>query len=189
MLTPCNPRTPALRKSIPGAFDVGGIEQRIPRGTVWFRSSIQMQQTIQYNVEINCDPCPAGRESQIVGRLRSAFPVIACRATGSGVAMRMDTNHPFADGALKDFADLVADTLAGLGIGVTAGVIRRVTRRSPGKSEVATRVQDVAASLTGFDLRPTREIPVLYFYKGLRFDLDVSTRLRGISGRSRMRVA
>jgi hypothetical protein len=34
------------------------------------------------------------------------------------------------------------------------------------------------------DLRPERETPVLYFYKGLRFDLDLSARLKGVSRKS-----
>ena len=94
--------------------------------------------------------------------------------------MRLGANHPVADGALKDFADVVAETLTGLGIRMTSGVVRRVTRRAPSASGAMGRVQDVAASLTGLDLRPVREVPVLYFYKGLRFDLDVTTRLAGI---------
>ena len=139
-----------------------------------------MQQMVQYNVDINCDSGPEGHESQIVNRLRSVFPVISCRRTGNGFSMRLDANHPVAEGALKDFADLVAETLTGLGIRMTYGVVRRVTRKAPNAAGAMGRVQDVAASLTGFDLCPVREVPVLYFYKGLRFDLDVTTRLAGI---------
>lgn len=139
-----------------------------------------MQQMVQYNVNINCDSCPEGNESQIVDRLKSVFPVVSYRRTGNGFTMRLDANHPVADGALKDFADVVAETLTGLGIRMTSGVVRQITRRAPSASGAMGRVQDVAASLTGFDLRPVREVPVLYFYKGLRFDLDVTTRLAGI---------
>ena len=139
-----------------------------------------MQQMVQYNVDINCDPCPEGHESQIFNRIKSVFPVISCRSTGNGFSMRLDANHPIAEGALKDFADLVAETLTGLGIRMTYGVVRRVTRKAPNAAGARGRVQDVAASLTGFDLRPVREVPVLYFYKGLRFDLDVTDRLRRV---------
>lgn len=139
-----------------------------------------MKELIQYNVEINCEPCPAGQESQIVNRLRSAFPVAVCRRTDRGLALRIDARHPVADGALKDFADLVAETLTALGIRMTVGVVRRVTRQSPGNFRVVGRMLCLAAALTGVDLRPVREIPVLYCYKGLRFDLDLSARLRGM---------
>lgn len=139
-----------------------------------------MKEMVQYNVEINCEPCPAGQESQIVNRLRSAFPVAVCRRTDRGLALRIDARHPVADGALKDFADLVAETLTALGIRMTVGVVRRVIRQSPGNFRVLERMQYLAAALTGLDLRPVREIPVLYFYKGLRFDLDLSARLRGM---------
>ena len=139
-----------------------------------------MKDLVQYKVEINCDPCPPGQESQIINRLRAAFPVAACRSTAQGLALRIDARHPVADGALKDFADLVAETLTALGIRMTAGVVRRVTRPTPGNFRVVERLQRRAAALTGLDLRPVREIPVLYFYKGLRLDLDLSARLRGM---------
>lgn len=159
-----------------------------------------MKELVQYNVEINCEPCPAGQESQIMHRLRSAFPVAVCRRTDRGLALRIDARHPVADGALKDFADLTAETLTALGIRMTDGVVRRVTWQTPGNFRVLERMQRLAAALTGLDaycrlaegiatlaaartgldLRPVREIPVLYFYKGLRFDLDLSARLRGM---------
>ena len=142
-----------------------------------------MQQTIQYNVEINCGPCPEGYESRIARQLRTAFPVTGCRNTRNGLTMRLVATRPFADGALKDFADLVCDTLTNLGIRITAGVVRRVTRQKPDPAGVVHRIQDLAATLTGLDLRPVREVPVLYFYKGLRFDLDLSARLQTLQGR------
>lgn len=145
-----------------------------------------MQQTIQYNVEINCGPCPDGYESRIVRQLQTAFPVSSCQSTRNGLLVRLISSHPFADGALKDFADLVADTLAGLGIAMTVGVVRRVTRQASGQSAALHKMQEMAAAITGLDLRPAREIPVLYFYKGLRFDLDLSGRL---SAMNRMRRA
>ena len=51
--------------------------------------------------------------------------------------------HPFADGALKDFADLVTDLLTGLGIAVTYGVVCRVTRPAGWRQ----RAQDAVAGL------------------------------------------
>ena len=148
------------------------------------QESEQMRQIVQYIVEINCDPCPDGCESQIARQLRRAFPVTSCRNTRSGLSLRLTSAHPFADGALKDFADLIGDTLTGLGIGMTAGVVRRVTRQRRRPAGVWQRMQDAAAALTGFDLRPAREIPVLYFYKGLRFDLDLAGRLPGVYRRN-----
>ena len=143
-----------------------------------------MQQTVQYNVEINCGPCPEGYESRIARQLQTAFPVTGCRNTRHGLTMRLVATRPFADGALKDFADLVCETLTGLGIRITAGVVRLVTRQRPDPAGIVHRIQDAAATLTGLDLRPVREIPVLYFYKGLRFDLDLSARLQSLHGRS-----
>ena len=142
-----------------------------------------MQQTVQYNVEINCGPCPDGYESRIARQLQTAFPVTLCRNTRNGLTMRLVATRPFAEGALKDFADLVCDTLAGLGIRMTAGVVRLVTRQRPHPARILHRIQDAAATFTGFDLRPVREVPVLYFYKGLRFDLDLSARMQGTNGR------
>ena len=140
-----------------------------------------MQQTVQYNVEINCGPCPDGYESQIVRQLQTAFPVASCQSTRNGLLVRLISSHSFADGALKDFADLVADTLAGLGIAMTVGVVRRVTRQATGQSAALHKMQEMAATIIGLDLRPVREIPVLYFYKGLRLDLDLSDRLSAMN--------
>ena len=142
-----------------------------------------MQQTVQYNVEINCGPCPEGYESRITRQLRTAFPVTGCRNTRNGLTMRLVASRPFADGALKDFADLVCDTLTNLDIRITAGVVRLVTRQRPDPAGVVHRIQDVAATLIGLDLRPVREVPVLYFYKGLRLDLDLTARLQALHGR------
>lgn len=142
-----------------------------------------MRQSVQYNVEINCSPCPQGYEERIARELRTAFPVTNCRHTRSGLNVRLTSAHPFADGALKDFADLVAQTLTTLGIRMTNGVVRLVTRRMPEKAGALQRMQNAAAALTGFDVRPAREVPVLYFYQGLRFDLDLSARLQGIRRR------
>ena len=95
--------------------------------------------------------------------------------------MRMISAYRFADGALKDFADMVGDTLTGLGIAMTMGVVRMVTRQASHHAGVMQRVQDMAATLTGIDWRPVREVPVFYFYKGLRFDLDLSARLKALN--------
>ena len=140
-----------------------------------------MQQTVQYNVEINCGPCPEGYASQIARQLRTAFPVTSCQSTRTGLAMRMTSGHQFADGALRDFADLVGDTLTGLGIAMTMGVVRLVTRQGSYHAGVLQKAQDFAAAFTGIDWRPVREVPVLYFYKGLRFDLELSARLKALN--------
>lgn len=140
-----------------------------------------MQAIVQYSVEINCAPCPAGYERQIAQQLQAAFPVTSCQNTKNGLVMRLISAHPFADGALKDFADLVADTLSGLGIAMTTGVVRMVTRQGSRDSGVLRKAQDLAATLTGFDWRPVREVPVFYFYKGLRFDLELSSRLKALN--------
>ena len=141
-----------------------------------------MQQIVQYNVEISCGPCPEGYASRIARQLRTAFPVTSCQSTTNGLAMRMISGHQFADGALKDFADMVGDTLTGLGIAMTMGVVRLVTRQgSSCQASVLQRAQDLAATFTGIDWRPVREVPVLYFYKGLRFDLELSARLKALN--------
>ncbi len=137
-----------------------------------------MQHSVHYNVEINCGPCPEGTEAEITQQLRTAFAVTNCRNTSTGLALRLTAGHQYAYGALRDFADLVADALTRLGISMTSGVIRQVTRGTPGDEGVWHRVQDATSALVGLDLRPERETPVLYFYKELRFDLDLSARLQ-----------
>ena len=143
-----------------------------------------MQHSVHYNVDIHCGPCPEGAQAEITGQLRTAFPVTNCRITPTGLSLRLTAGHPYAYGALRDFADLVAETLTRLGINMTSGVVRLVTRGTPGEDGVWHRVQDATASLVGLDLRPERETPVLYFYKGLRFDLDLSARLKAVSTKS-----
>ena len=140
-----------------------------------------MQQTIQYHVEINCGPCPDGYVSRIARQLQTAFPVTSCQSTTNGLAMRLSSAHHFADGALKEFADLVGETLTRLGIAMTMGVVRLVTRQGSQQVGVFQKAQDFAATLTGIDWRPVREVPVLYFYKGLRFDLELSARLKALN--------
>ena len=140
-----------------------------------------MQQSVHYNVDIYCGPCPEGAEVEITQQLRSSFPVTYCRNTPTGLTLRVTAGHQYAYGALRDFADLIADTLARLEISMTSGVVRLVTRGTPGEEGMWHRVQDATAALVGLDLRPERETPVLYFYKGLRFDLDLSARLKDVS--------
>ena len=143
-----------------------------------------MQHSVHYNVDIHCGPCPEGTEAQLAQRLRTAFPVTNCRNTSTGLALRLTAGHQYAYGALRDFADLIADTLTRLGIGMTSGVVRLVTKGTSDEQGVWQRVQGATAALVGLDLRPERETPVLYFYKGLRFDLDLSARLKGVSMKS-----
>ena len=143
-----------------------------------------MQHSVHYNVDIHCGPCPEGAEAEITRQLRTAFPVTNCRNTPTGLSLRLTAGHPYAYGALRDFADLIAETLARLGISMTSGVVRLVTRGTPGEEGVWHRVQDATAALVGLDLRPERETPVLYFYKGLRFDLDLSARMKGVGRKS-----
>lgn len=140
-----------------------------------------MQHSVHYNVDIHCGPCPEGAEAEITRQLRTAFPVTNCRNTPTGLALRLTSGHQYAYGALRDFADLIAETLTHMGISMTSGVVRLVTRGTPGEEGVWHRVQDATAALVGLDLRSERETPVLYFYKGLRFDLDLSARLKGVS--------
>jgi hypothetical protein len=136
-----------------------------------------MHNSVQYKVEINCGPSPSGTESHIASQLGENFPVIDCQTTQNGLTIFLKAANPVADGALKDMADQITEILSSLGITLNLGVIRRVCKRSVSSPGVFDRVQNVAATLTGFDLRPAREVPVLYFYKGLRFDLDLSTRM------------
>ena len=145
------------------------------------REPEEMQHLVHYTVDIHCSPCPEGSEAEITRQLRAAFPVTNCRNTPTGLALRLTAGHQYAYGALRDFADLIADTLTRLGISMTSGVVRLVTRGTPDDQGVWHRVQDATAALVGLDLRPARETPVLYFYKGLRFDLDLNARLKGTS--------
>ena len=140
-----------------------------------------MQQVVQYNVEINCGPCPQGYASQIARQLQTAFPVTSCQSTSTGLTMRMISGHRFADGALRDFADMVGETLTNLGIAMTMGVVRLVTRQASYYTGVLQKMQNFASTVTGIDWRPAREVPVFYFYKGLRFDLELSARLKSLN--------
>ena len=145
-----------------------------------------MQKTVHYSVEIDCAPCPEGYAAQIARQLQTAFPVTVCQHTPNGLVMRLTSAHPFADGALKDFAELVGETLTGLGIRMTCGVVRRVTHPAGAWPRLWRAIAGAAA---GRDTRLTgeasaREVPVLYFYKGLRFDRELSARLRNASRRN-----
>lgn len=142
-----------------------------------------MQQIVQYNVEIACDPCPRGHASDIQRRLQQDFPVTECRYTETGLAMQLLSLQPLADGMLRDFSDLAAETLSDFGISMTTGVVRMLTREAPSHHGVVHRVRAMTAAVTGIDWRPVREVPVLYFYKGLRFDLDLSERLQRLNQR------
>lgn len=146
-----------------------------------------MQKTVHYSVEIDCAPCPEGYAAQIARQLQTAFPVTVCQHTPNGLAMRLTSAHPFADGALKDFADLVGETLTGLGIRMTCGVVRRVAHPAGAWPRLWRAI--AAAGAAGREARltgeaPAREVPVLYFYKGLRFDRELSARLRNASRRN-----
>lgn len=143
-------------------------------------------ETVHYRVAIACEPGPAGYESQLTRQLQTAFPVTGCRHTAGGLVIGIAAAHPFADGALKDFADLVTDLLTGLGIAVTYGVVCRVTRPAGWRQ----RARDAVAGLRRLCRQPggagggeVREIPVLYFYKGLRFDRELTARLRRLNDR------
>ena len=111
------------------------------------REPEEMQHSVHYKVDIHCGPCPEGAEAEIAQRLRTAFPVTNCRNTPTGLALRLNAGHQYAYGALRDFADLIADTLTRLGISMTSGVVRLVTRGTPGEEGVWHRVQDATAAL------------------------------------------
>ena len=138
-------------------------------------------ETVHYRVAIACEPGLAGYESHLTRQLQTAFPVTGCRHTAGGVVIRLAAAHPFAHGALKDFADLVTDLLTGLGISVTYGVVCRVA----GPAGWRQRARNAAARLLR---RPNAaiaadapEIPDLYFYHRPRFDLELNARLRRLS--------
>ena len=97
------------------------------------REPEEMQHSVHYKVDIHCGPCPEGAEAEIAQRLRTAFPVTNCRNTPTGLALRLNAGHQYAYGALRDFADLIAETLTRLGISMTSGVVRLVTRGTPGR--------------------------------------------------------
>ena len=134
---------------------------------------------------IACEPGPAGYESQLTRQLQTAFPVTGCRHTAGGLVIGIAAAHPFADGALKDFADLVTDLLTGLGIAVTYGVVCRVTRPAGWRQRARAAVAGLRRLLRQPDATAgnAREIPVLYFYKGLRFDRELTARLRRLNDR------
>ena len=144
-------------------------------------------ETVHYRVAIACEPGPAGYESQLTRQLQTAFPVTGCRHTAGGLVIGIAAAHPFADGALKDFADLVTDLLTGLGIAVTYGVVCRVTRPAGWRQRARAAIAGLRRLLrhqSGPDgAGNAREIPVLYFYKGLRFDLELTARLRRLNDR------
>ena len=132
--------TEIRRAAIPATMPPNGSQQRreeplvssrLTRHQGPFAPELElMQQIVQYNVEINCGPCPKGYVSRIARQMQTAFPVTSCQTTTTGLAMRMISGYRFADGALKDFADMVGETLTKFGIAMTMGVVRMVTRQS-----------------------------------------------------------
>lgn len=199
-MTHSSPTQPAQRANATFAPAIGGlnsvttvtarsrpIQQWVARAMELRAPEYEsMERIVQYKVEVSCDPCPPGTESRILTQLQSAFPVTSCLITEDGLIIRMVNTHVFADGSLKDFADLVGKTLSDMGITMTTGVVRQVTSQPPCQAGMLTRMQDFAATFVGVDRVQPIEVPVLYFYKGLRFDLELTARLRGQRGRSRM---
>ena len=157
----------------------GSIRKRVARARELPAPELEsMERIVQYKVEVSCERCPPGSESQILAQLQAAFPVTSCRITEDGLIIRMVSTHPFADGALKDFADMVGKTLNDIGVTMTTGVVRQVTPQPSWQGGMVTRMQDFAATFAGVDCRQPTEVPVLYFYKGLSFDLELAARLQ-----------
>ena len=146
-----------------------------------------MDQIIQYQVEISCGPGPAGLAEQLLRRIQPAYPATGCQLTAQGLELQLWHTQPYAYDALKDLADLIADTLGELGVTMTTGVVRQTISHPSPHGEVLEPMQNFAASATGTtgtNRNCVTGVPVLYFYKGLRFDLDLAAHLDAVdSGR------
>jgi hypothetical protein len=140
-----------------------------------------------------------GHEEDIIKSLSQNFNVNKCSCDSDGVTLELDYNHPLADGAFKDLADLLIEVLDERKLLLHSGVINRVEKGSlstvvgafnrgiTGRMLVSSNV--VFSFLTGKSLGriagsvfgENRLVPVMYFYREVILDLMLAAKARHTS--------
>jgi len=154
---------------------------------------------VKYLVQAQCQPSPVGHEEEIVRSLSQNFNVKKCNCDSTGVTLELGYNHPLADGAFKDLADLLIDVLAEQKLRFRSGVINRVEAGSLStivgafNRGLSGRLLETSDSvfnfLTGGSFRKlaggvfgeTRLVPVMYFYREVILDLMLAGKARHTS--------
>lgn len=158
-----------------------------------------MEGYIKYLVQAQCQPSPVGHEEEIVQSLSQNFNVKKCSCDNTGVTLELGYNHPLADGAFKDLADLLIEVLDEQKLRLRSGVINRVEKSSfssvvgafnRGLSGRVLESSDLVFNFfTGSSLRKiaggvfgeTRLVPVMYFYREVILDLMLAGKARHMS--------
>jgi len=164
---------------------------------------------IKYLVQAQCQPSPVGHEEAIVQSLSRNFNVKQCSCDSTGVTLELEYNHPLADGAFKDLADLLIDVLAEQKLRLRSGVINRVEAGSlstivgafigsfnrglsgdRGLSGRWLETSDLVFNfltsgsfrrIAGGGFGETRLVPVMYFYREVILDLMLAGKARRLS--------
>ena len=158
-----------------------------------------MEGYIKYLVQAQCQPSPVGHEEDIAQSLSQYFNVNKCSCDSVGVTLELGYNHPLADGAFKDLADLLIEVLDEKQLRLHSGVSKRVEKGSlstvvgafnrgiTGRMLESSNV--VFSFLTGRSLGrvaggvfgENRLVPVMYFYREVILDLMLSAKARHTS--------
>ena len=158
-----------------------------------------MEGYIKYLVQAQCQPSPVGHEEDIAQSLSQYFNVNKCSCDSVGVTLELGYNHPLADGAFKDLADLLIEVLDEKQLRLHSGVINRVEKGSLSTvvgafnrgitGRLLERSYVVFSFLTGRSLGrvaggvfgENRLVPVMYFYREVILDLMLSAKSRHTS--------
>ena len=158
-----------------------------------------MEGYIKYLVQAQCQPSPVGHEEEIVQSLSQNFKVNKCSCDSTGVTLELGYNHPLADGAFKDLADLLIEVLDEQKSRLHSGVINRVEKGSLStvvgafNRGITRRMLEsgnvVFSFLTGRSLGriaggvfgETRLVPVMHFYREVILDLMLAAKARHTS--------
>lgn len=142
-----------------------------------------MHGRIKYLVQVQCQPAPVGHEGELVQVLRQSFAVQTCETTRSGLSIGLEYSHSLAQGTFKDIADEVIQNLSRLGSNVFSGVIYRADSTLWGRAieEVSKRLSFGGKSINAMvraALSGTRLAPEFYFYRNVRLDLILNTKVK-----------
>ena len=148
----------------------------------------------KYLVQVQCQPLRRDQEDNIVKELAASFPVRQWRADRDGLTIEVVASHRLADGALKDLADLICQTLAQQGTHLKSGVISetvagpltaavgRVSRALERQSLFVSLLAGLLGRLAGRICGPARLVPVMYFHWGITLDLALAGKLKQKAG-------
>ena len=158
-----------------------------------------MEGYIKYLVQAQCQPSPVGHEQEIVRSLSQGFNVKECSCDNTGLTLELRSNHPLADGAFKDLADLLIEALTKQNLRLRAGVINRVEKNSLSTvvsafgKELSGRVMGTRAGMFSFQaggslkriaggvFGGTRLVPVMYFHRDVILDLMLGAKSRQLA--------